>query len=128
MPSPRTDSGISCIQVMAGAWCLALITALGFFVVFVGNIHEVAAGIATIALMASVVILTIFLATLFLLRGLCRLESWAWYAAVLYLVLHLMGLLAPLALLGLWDIFRLDVQSDFGLARSPVDSDRRDTL
>jgi len=81
-----------------------------------------------IALMASVVILTIFLVTLFLLRGLCRLESWAWYAAVLYLVLHLMGLLAPLALLGLWDIFRLEVQSDFGLARSPVDSDRRDTL
>lgn len=128
MPSLRTDSVISCIQVMAGAWGLALLVALGIFVVFVGNVNDTANGIATIALMASVMILGILLITLLLLRGLCRLESWAWYVAVLYLVLHLMGLLAPLALLGLWDIFRLEVQSDFGLARSPVECDRRDTL
>ena len=53
--------------------------------------------------------------------GLKQRESWAWFAAVLYLLLHLMGLLAPLALFGLWDIFRLEVQSDFDLARSPMD-------
>ena len=119
--SERSISVISCIEVIAYCWLLALLLALGVFVVFVGNI---AAGwVADFAIFAMLWITVILATNIIILRGLIRFESWAWYAAVLFLLLHLMGLLAPIALFGLWNIFRLDVQSDFGLARSPVDDD-----
>jgi len=106
---------------MACCWLLALLVAITVFVAFVGNI--VAGFVADLSLFAIGWILAIVLATILIIRGMQWLESWAWAAAVIYLVLHLLGLLAPLAALGLWNIFHLEVQSDFGLARSPKDDD-----
>lgn len=109
------------MKVIALAWLLALLLAAGIYVVFVGNIA--AGGVADIALIAMLYILVILFVNVTILLGLMKRQAWSWYAGVLFLVLHLMGLLLPLAIFGLWDIFSLEVQSDFGLARSPYEED-----
>lgn len=100
---------------------MAFLIAIGFIVVYGGTAHETAEMIAGIAMFIAMWTAAIFLLTLMLLSGLVRRSTWAWFAGVLYLLLHLMGLLAPFALFGLSQIFKLEVQADFGLARSPRD-------
>jgi len=119
--SKRTHSLIACVQTIAVCWLLALLLAAGVYVVFVGNIS--AGGIADIALIAMIYILVILLVNVSILVGLMKQQVWSWYACVLFLGLHLMGILLPIAVFGLWEIFSLEVQSDFGQARSPVDDE-----
>lgn len=66
--SERSISVMSCIEVMAYCWLLALLLALGIFVVFLGNI---AAGwIADIAIFAMLWIIVILMTNIIIVRGL----------------------------------------------------------
>lgn len=117
--SEQTQDAIACLYAILFCWALVFLAALAVFVTFVGNAGDpFFADMSIIAMFITGIILAI---NCMLIAGMKHRITTCWYAAVLFLLLHLMGLLAPFALFGIVKIFKLEVQADFGLARSPRD-------
>jgi hypothetical protein len=117
--SEQTHDAIACLQAILFCWLALFLLALGVFVTFVGNVcEEFYSGLSIFVMIWTGFIIAI---NAMLIAGMKHRITTCWYAAVLFLLLHLMGLLALFALFGLVKIFKLEVQADYGLARSPRD-------
>jgi hypothetical protein len=114
--SESTHDAIAWLYGVLACWAVLFVLALGCFIAFVGISWE-----GDIALLVIIATSFIIAVNWLLIVGLKHRITICWYAAVIFLLLHLMGLLAPVAVFALIKLWKLEVQADFGLARSPRD-------